>query len=574
MIKPFIIPEKHEIIFLETKSIPPVPRTGFRINKMNRKAPPPQEKSIADIAREAFRLLGSRRAAPTPEAYREAFYEVAGIKPPQENVKITPFLKKTTGEKTEESRKYAKAIAILEGFSRQLIHLHNEVADYGYHLLAAIQTRDFAKYETILLQLADKYLKPASNDMPLVDLAPSRNVTDELRELLVRALSFGLVTLLHDTPELASEAESLGEALKTAENEKTFEGINKRLKQLCFQIEMKGARSAEQQELLLRLFRLLLNNIGELLEDDSWLRGQIEVLQELTSGPVSFRALEDTESRLKEVIYKQGLLKHSLTEAQEGIKQMMISFIERLGFMTQSTGNYHDRIKTLSEKVSQTSNVIELNSILETIMYETNAIQTDTLVSLNQMHSTRKRVEEAETRVKNLESQLEQMSELVREDKLTGSLNRRGLEDAFDREIARAERQNTPLCVALLDLDNFKVLNDEHGHLAGDDALIHLVRVVKQTLRPTDVIARYGGEEFVILFPETPINDAVFTMQRLQRELTKHFFMHNNEHILITFSAGVALHKPEEDWDAVTHRADKAMYAAKKSGKNRVLSAE
>ncbi len=541
---------------------------------MNRKAPPPQEKSIADIAREAFRLLGSRRAAPTPEAYREAFYEVAGIKPPQENVKITPFLKKTTGEKTEESRKYAKAIAILEGFSRQLIHLHNEVADYGYHLLAAIQTRDFAKYETILLQLADKYLKPASNDMPLVDLAPSRNVTDELRELLVRALSFGLVTLLHDTPELASEAESLGEALKTAENEKTFEGINKRLKQLCFQIEMKGARSAEQQELLLRLFRLLLNNIGELLEDDSWLRGQIEVLQELTSGPVSFRALEDTESRLKEVIYKQGLLKHSLTEAQEGIKQMMISFIERLGFMTQSTGNYHDRIKTLSEKVSQTSNVIELNSILETIMYETNAIQTDTLVSLNQMHSTRKRVEEAETRVKNLESQLEQMSELVREDKLTGSLNRRGLEDAFDREIARAERQNTPLCVALLDLDNFKVLNDEHGHLAGDDALIHLVRVVKQTLRPTDVIARYGGEEFVILFPETPINDAVFTMQRLQRELTKHFFMHNNEHILITFSAGVALHKPEEDWDAVTHRADKAMYAAKKSGKNRVLSAE
>lgn len=256
------------------------------------------------------------------------------------------------------------------------------------------------------------------------------------------------------------------------------------------------------------------------------------------------------------------------------MKQMMISFIERLGFMTESTGNYHDRIKVLSEKVSKTDNVIELNSLLETIMYETNAIQTDTLVSLNQMQSTRKRVEEAETRIKDLEGQLEQMSELVREDRLTGSLNRRGLEDAFDREIARAERQQTPLCVAMLDLDNFKTLNDTHGHLAGDDALIHLVRVVKQTIRPTDVIARYGGEEFVILFPETQLNDAIFTMQRLQRELTKHFFMHNNERILITFSAGVALHKPKEDWDTVTHRADKAMYAAKKSGKNRVLAAE
>ncbi len=537
---------------------------------MNKKAPPQSEKSIADIAREAFRLLGSRRAAPTPDAYKAAFYEVAGIESPKE----TPAPRKPAEKKKENDQKYTEATAVLEDFAQRLIRLHDEIADYGHHLLMAIQEKDFKTYEKTLRDLAEKYLKPTSRGTPLVDQGPAKNIADELRELLVRTLSFGLTTLLHDAPELASEAENLGEALKTAQDEKAIEDISKRLKQLCFKVEMKGATSAEQQELLLRLFRLLLNNIGELLEDDNWLRGQIDVMQELISGPVSFRALEDTETNLKEVIYKQGLLKHSLNEAKESMKQMMISFIERLGFMTESTGNYHDRIQVLSEKISKTDNVIELNSLLETIMYETNAIQTDTLVSLNQMQSTRKRVEEAETRVRDLENQLEQMSELVREDRLTGSLNRRGLEDAFDREIARAERQQTPLCVAMLDLDNFKILNDTHGHLAGDDALIHLVRVVKQTLRPTDVIARYGGEEFVILFPETQLNDAIFTMQRLQRELTKHFFMHNNERILITFSAGVALHRPEEDWDAVTHRADKAMYAAKKSGKNRVLAAE
>ncbi|MDL2283808.1 diguanylate cyclase [Oxalobacter sp. OttesenSCG-928-P03] len=541
---------------------------------MNKKAQPQSEKSIADIAREAFRLLGSRRAAPTPDAYRAAFYEVAGITPPEETPKASVARQKPPEKTAEDDKKYAEAIAVLEDFAQQLTRLHDEVANYGHQLLVAIQANDFKKYEKTLGELARKYFKPPSGPASLVDPEPAKNITEELRELLVRTLSFGLTTLLHDAPELANEAENLGETLKTAQEPKVFEDATKRLKQLCFKIEMKGASSAEQQELLLRLFRLLLNNIGELLEDDSWLRGQIDVMQELISGPVSFRALEDTESSLKEVIYKQGLLKHSLNEAKESIKQMMISFIERLGFMTESTGNYHDRIKVLSEKVSKTNNVIELNSILENIMYETNAIQTDTLVSLNQMQSTRKRVEEAETRVKDLENQLEQMSELVREDKLTGSLNRRGLEDAFDREIARSERNNTPLCVALLDLDNFKMLNDTHGHLAGDDALIHLVRVVKQTLRPTDVIARYGGEEFVILLPETQLNDGIFTMQRLQRELTKHFFMHNNERILITFSAGVALRRPGEDWDAVTHRADKAMYAAKKSGKNRVLSAE
>ncbi|MCL1886656.1 MAG: diguanylate cyclase [Betaproteobacteria bacterium] len=543
---------------------------------MNNKPQP--KKSTADIAREAFRLLGARRTAPTPDAYKAAFFEVVGIEPSSDTSKEESFSKKLTEKKNEEDKNYAEIVAILENFAQNLIRFHDEFANNGSQLLAAIQANDFKKCNKLLDELLKQYLKPVSSSTPLSNPEPAknpkRNLTNELRDLLIRTLSFGLTTLLYDTPDLANEAENLGEALKTAEDEKAFEEITKRLKQLCFQIEMKGASSAEQQELLLRLFRLLLNNIGELLEDDSWLRGQIEIIQELIAGSVSFRALEDAESNLKEVIYKQGLLKHSLNETKESIKRMMISFIEQLSFMTENTGNYHNRIQTLSEKISKTSNVIELNAILEMIMHETKAIQTNTLVSLNQMQSTHARVEEAEMRAKDLENQLEQMSELVREDKLTGSLNRRGMEDVFEREIARSERHDSPLCIALLDLDNFKMLNDTYGHLAGDDALIHLVRIVKQTLRPTDVVARYGGEEFVILFPETQINDAIFVMQRLQRELTKHFFMHNQEHILITFSAGVALRKKDENWDMVTHRADKAMYAAKKAGKNRVFAAE
>ena len=166
------------------------------------------------------------------------------------------------------------------------------------------------------------------------------------------------------------------------------------------------------------------------------------------------------------------------------------------------------------------------------------------------------------------------MSELVREDQLTGSLNRRGLDDVYEREAARADRRGTPLCAALLDLDNFKRLNDTYGHLAGDGALRHLVKVVKDTLRSMDVIARFGGEEFLILLPETTIEAAEATMTRLQRELTRHFFMHENEKVLITFSAGVALRRPHEGQSDLVKRADEAMYKAKKSGKNRVVVAE
>lgn len=162
----------------------------------------------------------------------------------------------------------------------------------------------------------------------------------------------------------------------------------------------------------------------------------------------------------------------------------------------------------------------------------------------------------------------------MREDQLTGSLNRRGLDDVFERETARADRRGTPLCIAVLDLDDFKKLNDTYGHIAGDAALKHLVKIVKDTLRSMDVIARFGGEEFLILLPETTIEAASQTMTRLQRELTRHFFMHDNEKVLITFSAGVALRRPHEDQTELVQRADKAMYQAKQTGKNRVVVAE
>jgi diguanylate cyclase len=144
----------------------------------------------------------------------------------------------------------------------------------------------------------------------------------------------------------------------------------------------------------------------------------------------------------------------------------------------------------------------------------------------------------------------------------------------MQREIARAERRKSGLCVAVLDLDDFKKLNDTYGHQAGDDALVHLTKVVRKTLRPTDTVARYGGEEFIILFSETDLEQAVSVMRRLQRELTKRFFLHNNERLLITFSAGVAMLAPGESQEAVFARADKAMYQAKVQGKNRVVSAE
>jgi len=124
----------------------------------------------------------------------------------------------------------------------------------------------------------------------------------------------------------------------------------------------------------------------------------------------------------------------------------------------------------------------------------------------------------------------------------------------------------------MLDIDNFKRLNDSLGHDAGDAALIHLVTVIRETLRPQDTLARFGGEEFIVLLPDTALEDAQKALIRLQRELTKRIFLNDNEKILITFSAGVTDYRNDDTQNSVTKRADEAMYAAKKAGKNRVVA--
>ncbi|MGV8900100.1 MAG: GGDEF domain-containing protein [Burkholderiaceae bacterium] len=466
----------------------------------------------ADIARETFRRLATQRISPTPDAYSAIYNEIAGIQntPEAEKIPIKPP---------------APAVPI-------------------------------------------EPIQVASNTL---DTAPQIAL---LQELLHRTLTFGVASLLAGSPALAAIAETLGVEIKGTLTEPALHDIAKRLKQLCFSIELKSGEIAEQQELLLRLFKLLLDNVSELLEDDDWLHGQITVVQNIIAGPINYRALEEATRSLKEVIYKQGMLKHSLSEAKITLKNMMTTFIDRLGTMADSSGDYHQKIGSYAEKISNAKDIGSLNRILDQVLLETRSIQSVALQSRNTMIASRQEVQSAETRIQALESQLQQMSELVSEDQLTGSLNRRGLDDAFERELARAERKKYPLCVAMLDLDNFKKLNDTFGHSAGDDALIQTVRIAKEILRPTDVIARFGGEEFLILFPDTQPADASRVLIRLQRALTKHFFMQDDQHPLVTFSAGVALHAPQEDQAALTKRADVALYQAKQAGKNRVVIAQ
>ena len=405
------------------------------------------------------------------------------------------------------------------------------------------------------------------------DQPAERGGIGELQDLIAQLLDNTLSIVLAENPELARESAEIAEAVRAAHNAGELGALAGRLKKLGYRAQYVAEDQAELKSALLHLVHLIIDNVSELVVDDHWLTGQISVIRELVNEPINLRRLDDVERRMKDVIVKQSSLKKSLSEAQDRLKLMLATFVDRLGDFSEATSGYHDKIETFAERISKANDIADLSDVLDEVMRETRTVQINAARSRDEMTVMRARVDDAEREVTRLQSELAHASELVRYDPLTGALNRKGMDESMESEVARARRHGGSLSLAMLDIDNFKKLNDSLGHAAGDAALVHLSQVTREAIRPQDTLARYGGEEFVVLLPNTPIDDAVSAMVRVQRELTRQFFLHNNDKVLITFSCGVAeLRNEETPYDALK-RADEAMYLAKRAGKNRVIPA-
>ncbi|SFD90755.1 GGDEF domain-containing protein [Nitrosomonas sp. Nm166] len=377
-----------------------------------------------------------------------------------------------------------------------------------------------------------------------------------------------------DNIVLAEEAKALTQQLKKIQDEQGIKQWISNFKEFCLKFDLLGENDVKLQQGLLRLLNLLINNANYLLSEDQWLKSKILMLKEEIAQPLSLRNIAQAEHYLEEIIQRQKIIKRRLDEAKLMTKQMVASLISNIEELYNSTGKYHARLGYYSEKINQIDDIEVLNQFLVEIMEETKQMQKSALNYRNDFLTARAEVYMAQNKISQLETELLEMGEKVHEDHLTGILNRRGFDNAFERESSHAARHQTPLSFALLDIDNFKQLNDTHGHKVGDDALVYLVKSVKETTRPEDIMSRYGGEEFIILLPNTKLEEAVHILSRIRRNLTRKFFMHENKRLLITFSAGVAQLRPGEAQVSIFKRADNALYRAKKGGKNQILTAE
>jgi len=175
-------------------------------------------------------------------------------------------------------------------------------------------------------------------------------------------------------------------------------------------------------------------------------------------------------------------------------------------------------------------------------------------------------------KIRKLQVSLEQM---VVSDPLTGLHNRRYLMDRLTQEMQRADRHNEPLAFAMIDLDGFKPINDQFGHVVGDKVLRAVGNAVSRCVRVSDIAARYGGDEFAVILPQTPPEGAMRVVERMLRTISELTLQdENGAAVKVTASLGLAYY-PAEDLETpedLVHSADGALYGAKRSGKNRYTS--
>lgn len=175
---------------------------------------------------------------------------------------------------------------------------------------------------------------------------------------------------------------------------------------------------------------------------------------------------------------------------------------------------------------------------------------------------------------KELERTVKQLNALSIKDGLTQLINRRHARTLLEEEMRRSQRCGRRFAVAILDIDFFKRVNDVHGHGMGDAVLRDVSRVAQAAIGPTHALARWGGEEFLLLMPETSLSAGLATVERIRKAVREHDWQQHANDLKVTISAGVCEHDGSPQLTSTLERADKALYQAKREGRDRVVAFE
>lgn len=312
----------------------------------------------------------------------------------------------------------------------------------------------------------------------------------------------------------------------------------------------------------------------------------------LKANPINYTvwydAISGKNNKLKRVLEQMVASGDSLTDktvealyqkyVTDGDRLLMARLFTKINLMLREItshvvetegdlAGHGQTLDSLAEELKAVDDFNGIRRIIDRMLEETRALMTS-----GSRLQTRMKV--SSTDLKALQKELDASRKQAMTDSLTGLANRRGLERRMEMERIRARQNNAPFSVILLDIDFFKRINDDFGHLVGDSLLRGFAGILKEQTRRNDLVARFGGEEFLVLLPETDEIGAVAVAEKVKAVLAgKEWRIRDTGRTIgqVTASMGVALYGLEESDSRVIQRADQALYRAKEGGRNRIV---
>jgi diguanylate cyclase len=537
----------------------------------------------AQLAKGALRRLAQAQLEPTPEHYARAYAEEAGgplppapPAPPDAKqlgqgwVQLVERVAKQLprgGRQWTFARRRDSLQRVLDGSRSDPARLQQRLGS----LMTAWETDQAA--DPAATGLEDGGLPAPPADAAAGDSGAWGAIVAALAGTLRLAL-----------PAAEPDAVALAQRLAAAADAIAAEGATPVqvlvVSELCDEASELLGRGHRVIERLASLCHELTEGLAELTEDDGWVQGQCQRLRAALGSDRSVRGLRAAQSLLAETRQRQrGALGERLV-AREALKRLINDMVREVGDLGEHTGRFQLATERHAEAIAAADSLPGLADVVQAMLDDTRVVHSAVARSHEKLQADQARAGELEARVRALESELKRLSDEVSTDVLTQVANRRGLMLAFEAETARSHRaladgaagDLASLAVGLIDIDNFKKLNDTLGHAAGDQALKSLAAAVRERLRPVDHLARFGGEEFVVLMPGTGLEEARLALTRLQRSLSEALFLHEGREVFVTFSGGVTTWRPGEALEPALERADKGLYEAKRTGKNRTCS--
>lgn len=256
--------------------------------------------------------------------------------------------------------------------------------------------------------------------------------------------------------------------------------------------------------------------------------------------------------------------RRDIQELQAGLAQQVLDTIAQ----NQEFGVL---LEVVLSELRQVGEISELENLRWTLIREIEKLMAGHHELADKLDSTHHYLQVIESDSRQLTDELTRVRLLSLTDELTGLPNRRAFLRRLEDEVARVQRYGFPLSLALIDLDKFKEVNDKYGHAGGDEVLRVYSKNILSIFRHHDLVARYGGEEFAVLLPNTESEGALRALNKVKNRCAETRWQSNGSVVAVpTFSAGLALYKPGETSTAFVERVDKALYRAKRLGRNRV----